>query len=130
MTRTFFTSKPKQEHLDIYNTVLEAQLNGIQTAKANVKCASVDIACREIIEKHGYGDFFTHSTGHGIGLEVHTLPRIHKANDDLLQTNQVITIEPGIYISGWGGVRIEDDCLIEDTQCIPLNRTTKELLVI
>ena len=130
MTRTVLIGPETEKHKQIYNIVLEAQLNGIQTAKANVKCASVDIACREIIEKHGYGDFFTHSTGHGIGLEVHTLPRIHKTNDDLLQTNQVITIEPGIYISGWGGVRIEDDCLIKDTQCIPLNRTTKELLVI
>ena len=71
-----------------------------------------------------------HGTGHGIGLEVHTLPRISWVNNDRLQVNNVITIEPGIYISGWGGVRIEDDCLIEQNKCRPLNKSTKELLVL
>ena len=93
-------------------------------------CSTVDYACRSVIEEKGYGDLFTHSTGHGIGLEVHTLPRIHKSNEQPLQANHVITIEPGIYIPNWGGVRIEDDCLIASDTCIPLNKSSKELIII
>jgi len=130
MTRTLIVGKPTSKHREIYDIVLESQLNGIQKAKAGIACADVDFACRSIIENKGYGDFFTHSTGHGIGLEVHTLPRIHKNNKSLLKTNNVITIEPGIYIPNWGGVRIEDDCLIEDNTCIPLNKSIKELIVV
>ena len=130
MTRTLIVGKPTSKHREIYDIVLESQLNGIQKAKAGIVCADVDFACRSIIENKDYGDFFTHSTGHGIGLEVHTLPRIHKNNKSLLKTNNVITIEPGIYIPDWGGVRIEDDCLIEDNACIPLNKSIKELIVV
>ena len=88
------------------------------------------MACRSIIENAGYGDLFTHSTGHGIGLEVHTYPRISSFNKKPLLENYVITIEPGIYLAGWGGVRIEDDCWIKNENFIPLNRSTKELLVL
>jgi len=130
MTRTLIVGKPTSKHRAIYDIVLESQLNGIKKAKAGIACADIDFACRSIIENKGYGDFFTHSTGHGIGLEVHTLPRIHKNNKSLLKTNHIITIEPGIYIPDFGGVRIEDDCLIEETRCIPLNQSTKELIVI
>ena len=130
MTRTLLIGPPTSKHHEIYNTVLEAQLNGIKIAQAGVPCSELDQACRSIIEQKGYGDLFTHSTGHGIGLEVHTLPRIHKSNKELLQSNNVITIEPGIYIPDWGGVRIEDDCLITDDSCIPLNRSSKDLIII
>ena len=71
-----------------------------------------------------------HSTGHGLGLEVHTMPRIAWTNHTLLQKNNVITIEPGIYVAGWGGVRIEDDCLIQKDSCHPMNRSTKDLIVV
>ena len=87
-------------------------------------------AISSIIENKGYGEMFNHSTGHGIGLEVHTLPRVHKNNHALLKKNNVITIEPGIYIPDWGGVRIEDDCLILDSTCQPLNESTKELIIV
>ena len=130
MTRTLLIGPATKKHQEIYDIVLKAQLNGINTAKAGISCASVDQACRSIIENHGYADFFNHSTGHGIGLEVHTLPRIHKSNNQLLEINHVITIEPGIYLPDWGGVRIEDDCLILEDQCLPLNKSTKELIII
>ena len=130
MTRTLLVGNPTDRHKEIYNIVLEAQLNGIATAKADIPCSNVDFACRSIIDKAGYAKLFNHSTGHGIGLEVHTLPRIHKNNNELLKENHVITIEPGIYIPDWGGVRIEDDCLIQKNKCNPLNASTKELIIV
>jgi len=130
MTRTIVISKGSDRHKEIYNIVLESQLAGIKIAEAGVTGAAVDNACRSIISKAGYGDKFIHSTGHGIGLEVHTYPRISSVNKEPLLENYVITIEPGIYLEGWGGVRIEDDCLIEKNQCVPLNKSTKEMLVL
>lgn len=130
MTRTLVVGKPTNKHTEIYDIVLESQLNGINTARSGIPCSEVDNACRSIIKDNGYGDMFTHSTGHGIGLEVHTLPRVHKNNHELLKQNQVITIEPGIYIPDWGGVRIEDDCLILDSSCQPLNKSSKELIIV
>tara|TARA_B100001123_G_C15320338_1_gene1027659 strand:+ start:859 stop:1932 length:1074 start_codon:yes stop_codon:yes gene_type:complete len=130
MTRTLLVGDATDRHKEIYNIVLESQLNGIAKAKAGILCSDVDFACRSIIDKAGYADLFTHSTGHGIGLEVHTLPRIHKNNNELLKQNHVITIEPGIYIPDWGGVRIEDDCLIQKHTCSPLNTSTKELIIV
>ena len=128
MTRTVMIGKPTQKHQEIYDIVSKSQMSGISHCKSGVKCSDVDKACRSVINQHGYGDFFNHSTGHGIGLEVHALPRIHHSNQELLKTNQVITIEPGIYIPDWGGVRIEDDCVINDNDCSILNKSTKELI--
>jgi len=130
MTRTVVIGKASDKHKEIYDIVLESQLAGIAKAKAGVTGAEVDHACRSIITKAGYGDKFIHSTGHGIGLEVHTYPRISSINQNPLLENYVITIEPGIYLEGWGGVRIEDDCLINKNQCTPLNQSTKEMLVL
>ncbi len=90
----------------------------------------MDTATRDVISDAGYGDNYIHSTGHGIGLEIHTYPRLSQQSEDVLQTNNVVTIEPGIYISGWGGVRIEDDVIIQDDGCEVLNRTSKELIVV
>ena len=103
---------------------------GIKEVKAGVTGAQVDNACRSVIGKYGYADKFIHSTGHGIGLEVHTHPRLSSFNTEPLLENYVVTIEPGIYFSGWGGVRIEDDCLIQKNQCLPLNKSTKEMLIL
>tara|TARA_B100002052_G_scaffold299187_1_gene336210 strand:+ start:12330 stop:13409 length:1080 start_codon:yes stop_codon:yes gene_type:complete len=128
MTRTVLIGKPNSKHKEIYDIVLDSQLSGISFAKSGIKCSEVDNACRSVITSSGYGDYFNHSTGHGIGLEVHTLPRVHKSNHDLLQVNNMITIEPGIYLPDWGGVRIEDDCLVRETDCLPLNKSTKDLI--
>lgn len=130
MTRTIVIGESTEKHIEIYNIVLESQLAGIDAAKAGVTGASLDAVCRKVIIEAGYGDKFIHSTGHGIGLEVHTHPRISSLNTKPLLENYVVTIEPGIYIAGWGGVRIEDDCWIRKDECIPLNRSTKELLVL
>ena len=130
MTRTVVIGEASAKHKEIYDIVLESQLAGINQAKAGVTGAEVDRACRSVIKKAGYGDKFIHSTGHGIGLEVHTYPRISSINTNPLLENYVITIEPGIYLEGWGGVRIEDDCLIEKNQCTPLNQSTKKMLVL
>tara|TARA_B100000959_G_C14980495_1_gene623246 strand:+ start:295 stop:1371 length:1077 start_codon:yes stop_codon:yes gene_type:complete len=130
MTRTIVVGSASDRHHEIYNIVLESQLAGISYARSGIKCSELDKACRDIIKDKGYGDLFMHSTGHGLGLEVHTMPRIAWTNDTLLKENNVITIEPGIYIAGWGGVRIEDDCLINKDSCHPMNRSTKDLVVV
>ena len=128
MTRTVVVGKATTEQSDIYSIVSESQIAGIKKAKAGITGAEVDRACRSVIEKAGYGKYFTHSTGHGLGLEVHTMPRLSSANNEKLLENYVVTIEPGIYIPKLGGVRIEDDCLLTKESCIPLNKSTKSLL--
>ena len=128
MTRTVLIGPPTDRHKEIYQAVLESQLAGIASARAGVPACDVDTACRDIITNYGYGDKFIHSTGHGIGLEVHTHPRVSQLNKEPLLENYVVTIEPGIYLEGWGGVRIEDDCWIQKDKAVPLNRSTKELL--
>jgi len=128
MTRTVLIGQPTDKHKEIYQIVLDSQLEGIKCAKAGVTGAEVDSACRTVINNKGYGEYFNHSTGHGLGLEVHTHPRLSSFNKEPLLENYVVTIEPGIYLPKWGGVRIEDDCWIKSNQCEPLNSSTKELL--
>ena len=130
MTRTVVIGEASSKHKEIYDVVLESQLSGIKIAKAGVTGQAVDKACRDVIQKAGYGDKFIHSTGHGIGLEVHTYPRLSHVNKNPLLENYVVTIEPGIYLENWGGVRIEDDCLIKKDKCIPMNQSTKEMLIL
>ena len=124
LTRTIpVNGKFTDTQKSIYNIVLDSQLAGIAMAKSGIKCSDLDNACREVIKIKGYGELFMHSTGHGLGLEVHTMPRISGINHTLLEENNVITIEPGIYISSnnrqvekkWRGIgiRIEDDILVK-----------------
>ena len=130
MTRTVVIGSATAKHKEIYDIVLKSQLAGINAAKAGMTGQALDGICRKVIEDAGYGDKFIHSTGHGLGLEVHTYPRISAYNTKPLLENYVITIEPGIYLAGWGGVRIEDDCLIQKDSCLPLNKSTKEMLIL
>ena len=130
MTRTVVIGSAIDRHKEIYDIVLASQLAGIKSARAGMTGKSLDAICRKIINDAGYGDKFIHSTGHGLGLEVHTYPRISSYNTSPLLENYVITIEPGIYLEGWGGVRIEDDCLIQKDGCIAMNNSTKEMLVL
>ncbi len=96
--------------------------------RAGVKCSDADKAARSVIEKAGYGDFFSHSTGHGVGLEIHEEPRLSSLVNDVLKSGNVVTVEPGIYIPGKFGVRIEDMAYITDDGIINLTSSPKELI--
>jgi Xaa-Pro aminopeptidase len=100
--------KGTPKHREIYDIVLEAQQAALATIGAGVPCKKVDGAARSIIEKAGYGDLFGHGTGHGVGLEIHEGPRLNQSSKEVLEPGMVVTVEPGIYIPGFGGVRIED----------------------
>lgn len=101
---------------EIYNVVLEAQLAGVKAAVPGADVVAVDAACRDIIEKAGYGEHFVHSTGHGIGIEVHEAPFAARTGKGKLADGMTLTIEPGIYVPGFGGVRIEDTLIITDNE--------------
>ncbi len=130
MTRTPLVGKATAKHLEIYNLVLKAQQAGCSKSRAGISCKELDSVTRDIISANGYGEYYIHSTGHGIGLEIHTLPRVSHMSDEILHENNVITIEPGIYIPGWGGVRIEDDVIIKSNGGEILNKTSKELMIL
>lgn len=128
ITRTVVVGKASDRQKKVYRIVLNAQLAGIRKVKAGVEAKAVDEACRKPITKAGYGKNFGHGTGHGIGIFIHTGPRVSPLSNDKLKPNNVITVEPGIYISGWGGVRIEDDVLVTRTGGQVLNTAEKKLL--
>lgn len=130
MTRTPVVGKATEKHKEVYSIVKEAQQRGCDIAKAGVPCKEVDAATREYIGEMGYGKYYTHGTGHGLGLEIHTSPRFSPQSEQVLEVNNVMTIEPGIYLAGWGGVRIEDDIIIGKDDCEILNQTTKDLVVL
>ena len=130
MTRTPVVGKATEKHKEVYSIVKEAQQRGCDIAKAGVPCKEVDAATREYIGEMGYGEYYTHGTGHGLGLEIHTSPRFSPQSEQVLEVNNVMTIEPGIYLAGWGGVRIEDDIIIGQDDCEILNQTTKDLVVL
>ena len=128
ITRTVVVGKATPRQKKIYSIVLKAQKAAIRKVKAGVMAAAVDKAARSIITKAGYGKEFGHGTGHGIGFFVHVGPRVSSVSKDKLMVNNVVTIEPGIYISRWGGVRIEDDVVVTRKGCDVLNRAPKNLL--
>jgi Xaa-Pro aminopeptidase len=128
ITRTVVVGKATSRQKRIYNLVAKAQLKAIGAAKAGMTCAKLDAVARNIITKGGFGKKFGHGLGHGIGLLVHEGPRVSPKSDYVLKPGNVITIEPGIYISKWGGVRIEDDVVIRRGGCAVLNRAPKELI--
>ena len=130
MTRTIVIGEASEKNLEIYDIVKKSQQAGVNAARAGVSCKAIDDATRNVITDAGYGDNYIHSAGHGIGLEVHTYPRFSQQSEDILEANNVMTVEPGIYIPGWGGVRIEDDIWIKTEGSEVLNKTTKELLVL
>lgn len=127
MTRTIAVGEVSSAQIEVYETVLEAQLRALAALKAGVKCSDVDAAARDYIKEKGYGDFFRHSTGHGVGLEIHEKPTLSPKNDKRLQTGNIVTVEPGIYIPGKFGVRIEDLALITTNSCENLTKITKKM---
>lgn len=127
MTRMVFVGKPSAKYKQAYAAVLEAQLAAIAAVKPGVKASKVDKAAREVLKKHGLEKEFVHSTGHGLGLEIHERPRIGRKDSTVLTEGMALTIEPGVYLEGWGGIRIEDTIVVTATGCEILTPTTKEL---
>jgi Xaa-Pro aminopeptidase len=113
-----------------YRAVLEAQLAGIDAVRAGARTAYVDAAARNVLKRHGLDGAFIHSTGHGLGLEIHEPPRLGKSDKGRLQAGMAITIEPGVYLEDFGGIRIEDTVVVTENGCDILTPTSKELRVI
>ncbi len=128
ITRTVILGKATEKQKKIYNVVLKAQTAACKAVKAGLACSRLDGVARDIIMEAGYGDYFGHGLGHGIGLIVHDGPRLNSRSTEHLEENMVITIEPGIYIPNWGGVRIEDDVVVTPTRGQILSKLPKELL--
>lgn len=127
ITRTIVVGEPDEKMLKIYNIVKEAQQKVLDNIKAGMTTVEADAIARDIIKEEGYGDKFGHGLGHGIGLEIHEGPRVSPKEEIELEENMIVTNEPGIYISKWGGVRIEDDIVITKDGCRVLTSATKEL---
>jgi Xaa-Pro dipeptidase len=130
ITRTFAIGDISKELSNIYNTVLSANLQGIQSIRPGITLASIDNAARNVVNLAGYGPQFMHRLGHGLGMDVHEYPSVHGNNMDLVQAGMVFTIEPGIYVSGLGGVRIEDDIVVTEDGVEVLTSFPKELTII
>lgn len=128
MTRTLFIGKPDKKIKKIYKTVLEAQKLGIESVREGIECNRLDSVVRKFINGKGFGKYFGHASGHGVGLEIHEMPRISKQNKNALLSRNVITIEPGIYIPNLGGVRIEDDVVVNRNGCTVLTSSPKDLI--
>jgi Xaa-Pro aminopeptidase len=128
MTRMAFLGIPNKRVRTLYSAVLEAQTAAIEAVRPGVTAARVDGAAREVLKRHGLDRQFVHSTGHGLGLEIHEGPRIGKKDPTKLLAGMVITIEPGAYVDGWGGVRIEDTVLVTTSGYEVLTPTTKEFV--
>lgn len=130
MTRTVAVGFVTDEQKNVYETVLKAQAAAQTAASSGVCCADVDKAARDVIENAGYGEYFNHSTGHGVGVEIHEYPRLSKLCKTALSVGNVVTDEPGIYIPEKFGVRIEDMLLITENGCENLTRAPKELIIL
>ncbi|GGE10519.1 putative dipeptidase YkvY [Marinithermofilum abyssi] len=130
ITRTVFFGEATEEMKKIYETVLKAQESALARCQPGVPIAEVDLAARRVIEEAGYGPYFPHRIGHGLGVEVHEYPSMHQNNNTLLQTGMTFTVEPGIYIPEIGGIRIEDDVVVSPGGPRLLTRFSKELRVV
>lgn len=128
MTRTAVFGEPDPEFARVYGTVLRAQEAALAGITAGMACAAADALARDVIEAAGWGDRFVHSLGHGVGMEVHERPRLAKTDDTVLETGMVVTVEPGIYLPGRFGVRIEDLVVVTDSGCVNLTRAPSDLV--
>jgi Xaa-Pro aminopeptidase len=130
ITRTFYFGKAPEKVRQWYRAVQDAQVAAIATVKNGASCGDVDAAARLVLERHGLDKYFVHSTGHGLGLEVHEDPRVARGQKKRLVPGNVVTIEPGIYIEGIGGIRIEDDVAVHADRIEVLTRITRDLIEI
>lgn len=124
MTRTFSPGKATKKYTTIHRIVRQAQLAGMAAIRAGATGKAVDKAARDIIADAGYGEYFGHSLGHGVGLAVHEAPRLSARSKDTLKSGMIVTVEPGIYIPGWGGIRLENMVLVLEDGCENLNSDT------
>jgi Xaa-Pro dipeptidase len=128
LTRTFVCSKPNAKQIEMHRVVLEAQLAAIDAIHGGAHGKEVDAAARDIVERSTFKGKFIHGTGHGLGVSVHDPGGIRMSKDMILEPGMVMTVEPGVYISGFGGVRIEDDVLVTKEGCRVMTRAPKELI--
>lgn len=130
LTRTVFVGRPTDRHREIYDTVLRAQGTALAGLAPGLTGAQADALARDVITAAGYADAFSHSTGHGLGLEVHEHIRLASGSDDVLQEGMAVTVEPGVYLGGFGGVRIEDDAVITAIGSDRLTWSPKEFITL
>lgn len=130
MTRTVAVGSVTDEQRLVYETVLKAQKNALSVLKSGISCFDADKAARDIINDAGYGNYFGHGTGHGVGIEIHELPNLSPKSSMTLATGNIVTVEPGIYIPGKFGVRIEDMAFITDSGCENLTNAEKSLIIL
>ncbi len=126
LTRTIYLGEPDAKFQEIYALVRRAQENALEGIRAGMKGKEADGLARQVIEQAGYGEYFGHGLGHGVGLAVHEKPRATQTSEEELQPGMILTVEPGIYISDWGGVRIEDMVVIREEGVEVLSRASKE----
>lgn len=129
MTRTVSVGEPSPEARHMWEVVYESQVAGRDCVKAGVSAREVDRVCRDIIVAAGWGEAFAHGTGHGVGIEIHEDPRVSQASSATLVAGHVVTVEPGVYIPGIGGVRLEDTVFVTEGGCEPLTAFPKQLVV-
>jgi Xaa-Pro aminopeptidase len=128
ISRTFWLEgEPDAELKRVHRAVAEAQQAGVQAVRAGVKCGDVDEACRAVLRGYGYEEKFVHGTGHGVGLEIHELPWLRRGNQEVLRVGDAVTIEPGVYLPGVGGVRIEDVVLVGEQSGQVVTESSREM---
>ncbi len=130
MTRTVALGKPSEEMLRVYETVLRAQTLCEDALAAGKNCFDIDKLARDYIDARGYAGRFGHGLGHSVGIDIHEDPRLSPACHEVLRAGIVITVEPGVYLPGVGGVRIEDTCLVKENGCVPLTTADKHLIIL
>ena len=130
MTRTVFLGEPNRRVRNLYSAVLKAQAGGVRAVHDTTPAGEIDSAARRILAKHGLARYFTHCTGHGVGLEIHERPRLGKGEITCLRSGSVVTVEPGVYLKGLGGIRVEDTVLVGPEAPEVLTPASKERWVI
>ncbi len=129
MTRTVCVGEPTEEMQRVVDVVVASQAAGVAAVRTGVSCADIDRACREVIAGAGWAEHFVHGTGHGVGLDIHEAPAVAATSSDTLARGHVVTVEPGVYLPGIGGARIEDTVVVTDDGCWPVTTTPKDLRV-
>lgn len=130
MTRTIVVGEPSSHVVDVYNAVLEAQEAALAAAHGGMTSKDLDAAARTVLDDYGLADHFNHGLGHGLGLEIHEWPRVSKHSDDTLPVGAVITVEPGVYLEGEFGIRIEDIVVLQEEGCENLTRSPKDVMTV